>query len=315
MPDDRYLIPLDAFVTVTEMHHIKEVQYMEKMNNRANIKKLDNDRYINLRTGEVKEFKKSDTRIDNINSLNKTFKRIRYYIANNFTGAPNELYVVLTYGRNGRRVNDLNVYYNDLKDFIARLRYQYRDISSIDYIQVVEPQSDGTWHGNLLLKFNDLKHIYIPNEFDGDNRPVNAPIFELWGHGWVNIQRIKNVDNIGAYLSAYFTDLELKNDKLDSNNKQLLNALANGMEVVEKEVQGVSKKFIKGGRLFYYPVGANIMSKSAGIKFPKRVRMRYYDFLQKIAGSVKPHYSRKIDIETDDFENTIIFEQYNLKRL
>ena len=35
---------------------------------------------------------------------------------------------------------------------------------------------------------------------------------------------------------------------------------------------------------------------------------------KKIVGFREPHYSKKIDINADDFENTIIYEQYNLKR-
>lgn len=56
-------------VTVTKMNHLVEVQHMEYMNRTNHIKKLDKERYVNLKTGEVGEFKQSEDRSGSYNSL------------------------------------------------------------------------------------------------------------------------------------------------------------------------------------------------------------------------------------------------------
>lgn len=38
-------------------------------------------------------------------------------------------------------------------------------------------------------------------------------LFDIWGNGWVYINKIKHVDNIGAYVIKYMTK--------DSNDKRL----------------------------------------------------------------------------------------------
>src|SRR5699024_2532527 len=95
-----YYIDNKALVTVTEMGHLFEVQYMQKQNASCGIKVLNANEYVNLSTGEVKEFKKSETKADSYKSLMKTFKRLRYLINNNFRGNANELFVTLTYKEN-----------------------------------------------------------------------------------------------------------------------------------------------------------------------------------------------------------------------
>jgi len=288
------IIPDDDLVTVTKMNHIVEVQHMQKMNRKAHIKKLDKDRYIDLGSGEIKEFDHIENRSQSFNSLRQTFKKLRYLINNNFTGAGNELHVILTYAEN---MTDIKRLYKDFEKFMKRLRYKYKDISSIDYISVVEPQERGAWHCHLLLRFNEIDKVYIEN----------SEMAELWGHGFVTIRSLKDVDNIGAYLSAYLTDVELIEDNI-------ISFVGTDYEIVLKKVNGQEKKIVKGGRLHMYPSGMNLFRKSKGIVYPERQRMKYKE-IKKIVGSAKPTYQKSITVENDDFTNTINYEQYNLKRL
>src|SRR5699024_3425633 len=122
---------------VTEMNRLTEIQFMEKMNNKANIRKLNSDEYVLLETGEIKEFEKKENRSQSYNSLRQTFKRLRYLINNNFVGNKNELFLTLTYKEN---MTDPKKLYKDIEKFIKRLRYRFENESTIDYINVVEPQ-------------------------------------------------------------------------------------------------------------------------------------------------------------------------------
>lgn len=292
-------------VIVTEMNHITEVQHMEKMNQRATIKKLDKHTYLDLQTGEIKRFELSENRAANYHSLKQTFKKLRYLINANFEGKENELHIILTYAEN---MTDNERLYIDFDKFIKRLRYKYKDKTTIDYINVVEPQERGAWHCHVLMKFNDLEKIYIPNKFcKVTKEPIDAPLYEMWGHGWVKIKSLKNVDNIGAYLSAYLTDVEL-------TNENALYAAKEKLEIVEKNVEGENKRFIKGGRLHLYPSGMNLYRKSKGIKFPERKKMLFKD-VKKIVGSAKPHFKKNYVVENEEFYNVITLMQYNKKRI
>lgn len=289
--------PSDS-VTVTQMNHVVEVQYMEKMNRTNHIQKLDKDRYVDKRTGEIKFYEHIDNREGSLNSLRQTFKKMRYLINNNFIGNGNELHITLTYAEN---MTDTKRLYSDLDKFMKRLKYKYRDVTTLDYMNVIEPQGRGAWHCHLLIRFNDLQTVYIPN----------SELAELWGQGFIKIKSLKDIDNIGAYLSAYLADIELEIDTLTAG--EMLSIASANHEVTTKIVSGQEKKFIKGGRLRLYPPGMNLYRKSKGIVFPERRQMRYEN-VKKVVQSAQPNYSKAYTVKNDDFENTIIFEQYNLKR-
>lgn len=288
---DSNIINPDTVVKVTTMNHIVEVQYMDKSNSESFIQKIDADRYVDKRTGEIHEFQHTENRSQGENSLRKTFNRLRALINANFTGKANELFITLTY-RGELQTNDTKKVYEDFKKFMKRLKYNFKDSTTIDYINVLEPHASGNFHMHVLMRFNGLQSIYIPND----------QLAEIWGNGFVKIQSLKNVDNIGAYVSAYLSDIEV-----DSSTS---NSLAE-----EKEVNGQKKKFVKGARLIFYPTGVNIYRKSKGIREAIIEKMTYSE-AQKKVGFATPNFKYGIELfdEDKDFRNAIIKEQYNLKR-
>lgn len=298
--DKQIILPTD-FVTVTKTNHIIEVQHMEKMNTQANIKKIDKHRYLDLKTGEVKEFEHIENRQQSYNSLRQTFKKLRYLINNNFEGKPNELHCTLTYKEN---MTDTKRLYTDTNRFLMRLKRKYGDI---DYINVPEPQERGAWHNHMLIRFNGRKNVYIPNKWKDKDTPIDAPLYDMWEQGYVTIKSLKDVDNIGAYLSAYLSDVEL-------TDKNIMRAFENQNTITVRQVDGQEKKFIKGGRLHLYPPGMNLIRKSRGIQYPERRKMKYSE-VKKIVGSAQPHYEKSYHIENGDFQNTIHYKQYNMKRV
>jgi len=249
---DEVSIPDDHLVKVKEMNHVVEVRHSSNANYKQNIKKLDKDRYVEVSTGEIHDFKHTENRSQGYNSLRKTFNKIRDLINNNFSGKANELHVTVTYKEN---MTDTKQLYKDFQNFIDRLRYKYKKDSSIDYLTVIEPQGRGAWHGHVLLRFNELKSVFIES----------SELGQLWGLGFVSIKSLKDVDNIGAYLSAYLADVELT-DNMDSSSVNAV--LTEERQVVTKVVEGKEKKFIKGGRLHMYPPGMNLYRKSKGIIEP-----------------------------------------------
>lgn len=293
---EEYIIDPNDIVTITEMNNIIEIQHMEKMNTQSNIKKLNKDEYVDLKTGEIKEFNHFENRKDSYNSLRQTFKKLRYLVNNNFTGKKNELWVTLTY-RGDEQTNDIKKVSKDYDNFRGRFDTRFKKMSTIDMLKILEPHASGNWHLHVLIRFNDIKSIYVSS----------SEMAKLWSHGFATVKSLKDVDNIGAYISAYLSDLEL-------NDETAIIALKEDREISVKKVDGEEKKFIKGGRLHMYPPGANIFSKSSGIKYPERKKTTYKNAKKKV-GSAKPHFKTSKYIQNDDFENTITYEQYNLKRI
>lgn len=291
---DHVQISEGSNVTVTQMGHLVEVQHMAKTNRVCHIQKLDADRYVDKATGEIRDFKRIENRSQSFNSLRQTFKKLRYLINNNFVGAKNELFLTLTY-RGDLQTNDHLRIGKDYEKFLKRLKYHYKDQTTIDAIRVIEPHATGNWHLHVLLRFNDLQSIYIPNETLRD---------DIWGNGWVTIKSLKDVDNIGAYVSAYLTDVEVTEENI--------------IGLVSKEFefkQADDKWYAKGARLAFYPPGMNIYAKTKGIKYPERKEMSYAS-AKKIVGAATPHYKKSLSIsdEEKDFYNVITYEQYNMKR-
>ena len=277
---------------IVEVVHLKN----EGLGGLGSVIKLNKDEYMIRDTGEIKKYVKSENRGQNVEGLKKTFKKIRDLINNNFSGASNELHITLTYAEN---MQDSKQLYKDFDKFMKRFRYRYKH--DIDYISVVEPQGRGAWHCHLLLRFNNLDKIYIPND----------EICSLWGNGFTHTDSLQGIDNIGAYLSAYLGDVEM-------NAETIRDMYRNGHTRLEvKEVEKDGKKYIKGGRLHYYPPGMNIYLKSKGIKFPSEEYMKFSE-VKKIVGSAKPTYSKTIVIR-DDLTNRVLneisYQNYNLKRL
>lgn len=290
-------------IKLTDMGNIKEIMYLQKCTREPfGIKKISKNEYVVVSTGEVLEYQnKSENRSQDKESLRKTFKKIRQLINTNFIGNSNELCFTITYKEN---ITDPKILYKDFDKFMKKLKYKY---GNIDYINVVEPQGRGAWHCHILLIFNDLKKAYIPNK----------EVSEMWGNGFVKVKAIKkDIDNLGAYLSAYLGDVEVN----DSNLTQLIQdgaiKVGQSYNIKEVEVEGMKKKFIKGGRLHYYPVGMNIYRSSRGIKQPVVSHMSYEE-AKKIVGADTPTYSSCTLIQDDDERiiNTIVYEQYNVKRI
>lgn len=292
-------IPDGKIVRVTQTKHIFEVMDLKTENNGLNkIKKLSKDQYIFLDTGEVIDYKKSENRGQNIAGLKTTFKHIRNLINNNFDGSPNELHVVLTYAENMMDCQRLHL---DFKKFWLRFKYRY---PNTDYISIVEPQARGAWHCHVLLKFHDQdqKKVFIAND----------EIAELWGLGFTKTRSLHGIDNIGAYLSAYLADVELTDEDLPNLIRSGAISINKNFDL--KEVQG--KKFIKGGRVHFYPPGMNIYRKSKGIKQPEIQKIPFHK-IKEIVGSDSPDYSRTVKIldDSDKELQAITYYQYNTKRL
>jgi len=258
------------------------------------IKKINMTEYVILKTGEVKEFMKKeriseDDIMRNRRSLKVIFKELRQTINYNFASEyKNQLAITLTYSEN---MQDEKQLYSDFDKFIKRLKHNHPD-DKFEYIVIVEPQARGAWHCHLLLKSMNQDDLYISHE----------KMEKLWGHGATRTERLKNVDQYGAYFIAYLSNAEITDDDIEKMNIE-------ENDITEKD----GKRFIKGLRLKWYPEHMRIWRHSKGIKKPK-----YYDLLGE---EVKSHlhkygtitYEKIHELQTKDNKPLEIINQQRKK--
>ena len=146
----------------------------------------------------------------------------------------------------------------------------------------------------------------------------NSVMQELWGQGFTKTKALHDCDNVGAYFSAYLGDMPLEDvERLPEAEKE--KALS-GSTILDKEFQDEqdrtkTKKFVKGGRLYLYPPGMNIIRTSRGIKQPEVEIMTLAEAKEKVS-SAKLTYSSAYEIVGEDgtVHNRIIKSYYNSKR-
>lgn len=283
------------------MGHIYEICYLQKKNNKITTKLLDKDHYIYLDTGEIFECNHIDNRAESKFQVGQSLKRLRDYINTNVLDPNNCKWVTLTYAKN---MQDTKKLYNDFKNFIRRFKEQY---GHIEYIVAMEPQARGAWHCHCIILFDKVAP-FIPN----------ATIEKLWQQGFTKTTKLDNIDNIGAYLTAYLGDMEFTEENIQELEKQGLKVSQMALKEVN-EIEGIKlnepKSFIKGGRLYMYPPKFNLYRISRGIKKPKKEYYSYHVAKEK-AGLTEPTYSKGISLSDTDnsFTNKIIYEYYNTKR-
>ena len=111
--------------------------------------------------------------------------------------------------------------------------------------------------------------------------------------------RNDDVDNVGAYLSAYLTNAIVDADDEDEDTV---------------EVDGVKKAVIKGGRLHMYPTGMKIYRCSKGLKKPEKSFIssaKADEFRQKHKTGKTFEVEREFKDPKTGFKTYIIKEWYN----
>jgi len=258
-----------ARVTITG--NITEIMTMGAQPKKIPVKKISKTEYINTKTGEIGEYKNTNNKAENEQSIRRTIAKIRNIINTNITEAENVRFVTLTYKKN---MQDVKMLYKDYEKYWKRYETwrKQQGHEKAEYIAIAEPQERGAWHLHQLLIYNQ-KAPYI------DNKELSR----VWGHGFTKATAIDNVDNVGAYLSAYLANTESE----------------------------------KGGRLHLYPLGMNIYRKSKGIREPTTYYTDYGEAQKKVSAQTltyKKNYN-VIDDTTNEIVNTITKEFYNSKRI
>lgn len=290
---DFHVRPMEnGIVRLKTMGNVQEIFWSSKRSSGNFIQKLDKDHYVNLQTGEYLEFEHQKNRSENLQSVARSLSQGRDLLNANIVDTKKCRWVTLTYSDN---MTDPKKLQKDFENFNVRLRRKY---GHYEYITAAEPQGRGAWHLHVVLIFSGPAP-YIPNEI----------MAAAWKQGFVTVKKLDDVDNVGAYLTAYLGDLELTEAKFEGVKGKI--------KEVDVEVDGTmqKKRYVKGGRLCMYPPGFHIFRWSKGIKKPTVTYMTAGEANEKV-GAATLTFEKTVALsdETSSFEATLNYRYYNSKR-
>lgn len=174
------------------------------------------------RSGGSEGLSDEDKRVNRGKVMTRAKQRLRRLINAN-VGQYDDItpkFMTLTFADN---VQNLKLANNEWKKFIKRLNfYMFRKkINLLKYSVVIEFQKRGAIHYHAI--FYNLPYV------------ESKKIADIWGQGFIKINKIDNVDNIGAYVVKYMgkdlDDDRLYGKKSYFNSRDLLEPL----EITDKK--------------------------------------------------------------------------------
>ena len=150
------------------------------------------------KVGIEKEIKKEEKE-ENDFALRRARSNIRRLIATNFNKKYDK-FITLTFKENMQDITKAN---REFTNFIKRIKRRFAE-QEIKYLSVIEFQRRGAIHYHTIA---NLPYI------------ESKELAEIWRNGFVKINAIENVDNIGAYISKYLTKETYDNEKMKNKKK------------------------------------------------------------------------------------------------
>ena len=278
------------------------VQFTAGNNRTCTVRNLSKDTYLDTRTGEVKQKKKSESRYQSSKSVRKSINRLMDLIRCNATDPAKCKWLTVTYQdvmTDGKQAFlDTKLFLRKLKRYLAKQIDLISGQKSFQYITIAEPQGErhgNSWHLHILLIFDD-------------NAPFIASdiISELWSHGITSTHKVFDGDGLAFYFKVHLSDIEYEDDNSDNEEN------ADKPATVEKIVDGVTKQFLKGERLKFYPAGMNLYSSSRGMKKPVVEEMTNKEAMARV-GDAQLVYRETYSIGADMKGNLVDKRYYKAK--
>ena len=268
--------------------------------------KINSDFYYDNRTGEVKEYIKSENKSECVQSVRRTLERVRNIINCNVLEPKNCKFVTLTYAEN---MTDTEKLYVDMDKFWKKMLRWFRknNIETPEYINIIEPQGRGAWHSHCIWIWSDAAPFV-----------ANSVVAEKWGQGFTSTKKVVSCDNVGAYFSAYLADMPLEEfEKLSDEERSRIADCSE--RTIEKQIDDdgkkLNKRFVKGARLYMYPSNMNILRTSRGIKRPVETVTTLGKAEKKVSAATETFsISYEIVDDNDKVINKIVKKYYNTKR-
>ena len=218
--------------------------------------------------GRIKDYESEDYQENRDKVLKRAKRDLRRLINANVGRYGNQFttkFITLTFGDN---VTDLKVANYEFKKFRQKLNYLIFDTKkqNLKYNVAIEFQERGAIHYHMIIyNMPFVKHKVIE---------------KTWGNGFVWINKVDQVDNVGAYVAEYLGD---------TNKGQ-------GREIEDNRLKGQKCYFSSRG-----------LYKPDEITDKKKV-----EALRKALPMEKETYSAEFN---NEHMGNITYKQYNMKKL
>lgn len=180
---------------------------------------------LDYETGELIPKKINSRARSNIRARNE----LRRLALANFSNKSK--FITLTFKENMTDLVESNKLF---KAFIRVLRKKQADLK---YIAVIEFQKRGAIHYHVLC---NLKYVRAKT------------LEEMWGQGFIKINRIDHVDNIGAYVIKYMTKEDADSRLVGKKMYQTSQKLERPKELVGKQAEYLYEQMLKEKRKKVY---------------------------------------------------------------
>ena len=159
-------------------------------------------------------------RADALQRAKKTLRRL--INANVDAWGEKAKFFTLTFRENVQDIKYANSEFKKFRQRLSRHIFGRNEPNGLRYVAVIEFQERGAIHYHMVT-FN---MPYVPH----------ADLERIWGHGFIKINAIDDVDNVGAYVTKYMTkdndDERLKGEKCYFSSRGLIKPVE---EIIKKE--------------------------------------------------------------------------------
>lgn len=190
----------------------------------------------NNKNGRSEKAGEEETKRHRKETIRKAKQTVRRLINANMNawGEP-PIFLTLTFAEN---VTDIKKANYEFKKFRERLEYQIQ--RKLKYVVVIEFQKRGAIHYHAI--FFNLPFIKYER------------LAEIWKNGYIWINEIDNVDNVGAYVTKYMTKEEqdkVREDKLKGKKSYFTSrGLKKPEEIIDKKKIERIEKALSNAKVF-----------------------------------------------------------------
>lgn len=150
-------------------------------------RRVDKKHYVDIRTGELKEYQQQERPPGNLSFYSRGFNELRRIIFANFTGSSAERHVTLTVMPElDASLPMLQEYF---RKFIKKLHYHYPTCA---YLTIAEPHHDGRYHFHVLLLNTSGSLLCISNE----------KIQQWWSMGRTYVCKVRKPEIMAGYFCS-----------------------------------------------------------------------------------------------------------------
>lgn len=165
-------------------------KFFEKIVVSGNVTEVWRYEHLNVNSGGARERTGKNDAHNYANTQKMRRNTIRQLVCTNFDVKYSK-FVTLTFDNlRDFDITDVKACYAYFKNFIKRLQYRYKGFLYLAVVEFQDKRGRGAVHYHMICNLPYIK---------------KSELQKLWGAGFVKINVIDKVDNIGAYVVKYMT--------------------------------------------------------------------------------------------------------------